>query len=185
MNIYGKQVLLRAIEYEDSELIVKMFNDPVIEEAVVGWSFPVSYVAHEKWFENNYLEEINKHLVIQIIGGETVGIATLVNIDWKNRRASHGLKIKSSEYVRCGIGTDVVMTIMRYAFEELGFERLDTSWLETNIASREMFKKCGWKEEGSRQKYVYKNGEYKDCILGGILAEEYFEHIATSNYWEV
>lgn len=162
-----------------------MFNDSVIENAVVGWSFPVSNVSHEKWFENNYLEETNKHFVIESLSGESIGIATLVSIDWKNRRAAHGLKIKSYEYKGHGIGTDVVMTVMRYAFEELGFVRLDTSWLETNIVSREMFKKCGWKEEGKRQKYVYKKGEYKDCILGGILAEEYFEHIATSHYWEV
>lgn len=54
MNIYGKKTVLRAIEKEDCILIVDMFNDPEIESKVIGWSFPLSRYAQEKWLENHY-----------------------------------------------------------------------------------------------------------------------------------
>ena len=37
MNIYGKKVVLRAIELSDCALIQDMFNDPEMENLVVGW----------------------------------------------------------------------------------------------------------------------------------------------------
>ena len=54
MNIHGKKVVLRAMELEDCELVREMFNDPEIEDLVVGWAFPLSSYSQKKWFENNY-----------------------------------------------------------------------------------------------------------------------------------
>lgn len=48
MNIKGKKVTLRAMEKQDCEMIREMFNDPEIENLVVGWAFPVSSYAQEK-----------------------------------------------------------------------------------------------------------------------------------------
>ena len=47
MNIKGKFVTLRAMEKRDCELIRGMFNDPDMENLVVGWAFPVSEFAQE------------------------------------------------------------------------------------------------------------------------------------------
>ena len=54
MNIYGKKVILRAMEIEDCELVREMFNDPEIEDLVVGWSFPLSKYSQKKWYEEHY-----------------------------------------------------------------------------------------------------------------------------------
>lgn len=56
MNIKGKKVTLRAMEKQDCEMVREMFNDPEIENLVVGWAFPVSSYAQEKWFETHYIE---------------------------------------------------------------------------------------------------------------------------------
>ena len=48
MNIKGKIVTLRAVELEDMELLRGMLNDPEMEKAVVGWSFPVSKYSQQK-----------------------------------------------------------------------------------------------------------------------------------------
>ena len=54
MNIYGKYVVLRAVEKEDNELIIDMFNDPELEYLVGGWAFPLSLLTQEKWMESHY-----------------------------------------------------------------------------------------------------------------------------------
>lgn len=183
MNIYGKRVLLRAIEKEDCELIRSMFNDPEIEKNVIGWSLPLSQYAQEKWLEQHY-NDADYRFVIEIEEKVPLGIATLTDIDWKNRKAFHGIKIANINVRRRGIGTDAVMAIMRYAFDELQLNRLDGRWFEDNIASKNMYMKCGWKEEGIRRNYIYKGGRYKNVVETGILATEYYELVKNNHYWE-
>ena len=183
MNIHGKKVVLRAIEKEDSELIRAMFNDCEIEKNVIGWSFPLSKYAQERWLEHHY-NDVDHRFIIENKDREAVGIATLTDIDWKNRKAFHGIKIANVDERHKGIGTDTVMAIMRYAFDELQLNRLDGRWFEDNIASRNMYMKCGWKEEGIRRDYIYKGGQYRNVVETGILAEDYYELVKKSQYWD-
>ena len=184
MNIYGKKVILRAMEKSDCEMVRGMFNDPEIEDLVVGWAFPVSQYSQEKWLESHYTDQKNFRFVIETEEDGAVGIATLTDIDWKNRRATHGIKLSSKERRTKGIGTDTVMAIMRYAFDELGLHRLDGSWFDTNAASKGLYKKCGWVEEGVKREYVYKKGHFRDLTIVGILASEYYSLIEQNHYWE-
>ena len=69
MNIYGKKVVLRAMEKTDSDLIIGMFNDPEVEDLVVGWSFPVSRFAQEKWLDAHYGDQKNLRFVIETADG--------------------------------------------------------------------------------------------------------------------
>lgn len=183
MNIYGKRVVLRAMEKEDCELVREMFNDPEIENLVVGWSFPLSRYSQEKWFENHYNEQ-NFRFIIETEEDGALGVATLLDIDWKNRMAEHGIKIANKERRGKGIGTDTVMAIMRYAFDELQLNRLNSSWFEDNLPSKSMYMKCGWKEEGRRRKFIYKHGKYRDLIETGVLAEDYYKLVETTKYWD-
>lgn len=184
MDIMGKKTRLRAMEKKDCEMVCGMFNDPGIESLVVGWAFPLSLYAQEKWFDNHFNDNKDFRFVIETEEDGAVGIATLTDIDWKNRCATHGIKLAKKEYRSKGIGTDSVMAIMRYAFDELQLNRLDSAWLPENVVSRGMYMKCGWIEEGTRRNYIYKNGKYNDLFIGGILASEYYELVQKNHYWD-
>lgn len=183
MNIRGKIVTLRAIEKEDLELMREMLNDPEIENLVVGWAFPISRYQQEKWYENNINNNINLRFIIETEKDGAIGLATLTDIDWKNRKAFHGMKLLNKKNRHRGIGTDTVMAIMKYAFDELQLNRLDGSWFEENIPSKTMYIKCGWKEEGRLRNCIYKKGKYRDLIVAGILKTDYEKLIKENNYW--
>lgn len=183
MNIQGKFVTCRAMEREDCAFVQEMFNDPEMENMVVGWSFPLSLYAQECWYEQHYNDQ-NFRFIIETKEDGAVGVGTLVDIDWKNRMAQHGIKLAKNSARGKGIGTDAVMAIMRYAFDELGLNRLNGSWFPENIPSKKMYMKCGWNEEGIRRNYVFKRGKYRDIVEAGILAEEYYKLIETNHYWE-
>lgn len=184
MNIYGKRVILRAIEKDDCQMIKDMFNDPDIEDNVVGWAFPLSQYAQERWLDAHYNDKNSFRFVIETKEDGPVGIATLIDIDWKNKRADHGIKLAINEKRTKGIGTDAVMAIMRYAFDELGLHRLDGSWFDFNEASKRLYKKCGWIEEGVRREYIYKKGKYRDLTVVGILSSDYYRLIEENHYWD-
>lgn len=175
--------MLRAIEQDDLEMMRKMLNDPEIESLVVGWALPVSKYQQEHWYEKNINDDRNLRFIIETSEDGPIGIATLINIDWKNRRADHGIKLAKRENRIKGIGTDTVMAIMKYAFDELQLNRLDGSWFDENVASQKLYQKCGWKVEGRIRKCIYKNGKYRDLVIVGILKDEYNELIEKNNYW--
>ncbi len=84
-----------------------------------------------------------------------------------------------------GYGKDTIMTMMRYAFEELGLERLDGSMIEYNEASLAVYiRKCGWKEEGRQRNYYFRKNRYWDKIVVGVTRMDYFELVDENKYWE-
>jgi RimJ/RimL family protein N-acetyltransferase len=184
MNIKGNKVSLRAIEKSDCELITSMFNDKEIENLVQGWSFPISQNAQEHWIENHYNDSNNLHFVIDTDSTLAVGIAILTDIDWKNGNCSFGFKLKDKAVRGKGIGTDTLMALLRYSFDELRLHRVNSNWLDYNAVSQAVHKKCGFTIEGKQRELIYKNGAYHDLILSGITREEYYSLIKQNHYWD-
>ena len=88
MNLKGKNVFLRAIEKDDLEFLRNMMNDSELESKVVGWSFPISKFEQEKWYENQLSNRNNIRLIVEV-ENKKIGLATVHDIDWKNRKAGH------------------------------------------------------------------------------------------------
>ena len=174
MNIYGKKVILRALEVADMPYLREMINDPEMERMVIGWSFPVSEKQQLEWYNRVIGDNRNFRFAITY-GDKFVGVSTLTQIDWKNRSADHGIKLCNRTPKRIGIGFDSVYATMRYAFEELQLNRLYTTILDYNIASQKLYAKCGWQVEGNYRQSVFKNNAYHDEMPVAILRDEYFE----------
>ena len=174
MSISGKKVYLRQMELSDMPAYQEMLNDESISANVVGWSFPVSAFEQEAWFKSAVNDSRNRRFSIVLKEtDEVVGMVTLSSIDWHNRSATHGIKLLSSCPKGQGIGTDAVIALMRYAFEEVNLNRLDGSWLDYNQASKHLYEKCGWYEEGTKKEAIWRNGRYHDLIIAGITKAEY------------
>lgn len=185
MNIKGKKVLLRAIEQKDLESLHKWSNDPEINYQLGGWHFPSSMQDQQKWFESLHLHSNHQRFAIEAADGGLIGMVNLVEINWKDRNAFHGVLLGDSELRGKGYGTDTVMTICKFAFEELGLRRLDTTIISYNTASLGLYlNKCGWKEEGVKKNYYFRKNSWWDQIILGISSEDYFALIKENGYWE-
>lgn len=186
MNIKGKKVTLRAVEERDLEKLHQWNNDPDILYQLGGWHFPSSMENMQIWYNSLRDDKLNQRFAIEVPDLGLIGTANLVDIDWKNNHGFHGIMIGDKDCRGLGYGVDTVMTIMRYAFEELHFERLDGSIIEYNKPSLGLYcKACGWKQEGILRKWYYRKNQYWDKILVGITRSDYQELINKNNYWEV
>ena len=65
MNIHGEKVILRAMEPEDMDLLLKGINDPEVERLTVGWSYPVSKAQQSKWYEKVVADTSNHRWIVQ------------------------------------------------------------------------------------------------------------------------
>jgi RimJ/RimL family protein N-acetyltransferase len=186
MNIIGKKVLLRAIEEKDLSMLHKWANDPEIQSMLGGWHFPGSMEFMNNWFKSFPQDLLNQRFAIETSDEGLIGSANLVDIDWKNNHAFHGIMIGDKSIKGKGYGIDTIMAIMRYAFEELHFERLDGSIIEYNKISLNIYcKKCGWKQEGRQRSWYFRKSRYWDRIIVGITRNDYFELVDSNNYWNV
>lgn len=185
MNIVGKTVTLRAPELSDVEKLHQWSNDPEIWDMLGGWHFPFSSRSTEEWVKSRNDNNLLGH-VFCIDAPEIglIGTANLINIDWKNKNAFHGMMLGKIEARGKGYAMDSVMSIMRYAFEELGLERLDGEIIEYNLRSIKFYvDKCGWVVEGKKKNWFYRKGRFFDKIIVGITKDNYRELINTTNYW--
>ena len=184
MNIAGKKVLLRAIEPDDLPLLHQWANDPEIQSGLGGWHFPSSAEDQRKWYASFSLNSTAQRFAIETREHGLIGTANLVDIDWKNGNAFHGLMLGNKNTQGKGYGLDAVMAIMRYAFHELGLNRLDGSMIEYNEASLKLYLgKCGWREEGRQRGWYYRKGRHWDRILVGVTAADHAALLERTAYW--
>ncbi len=179
MKIIGKNVILRAIEKSDLQLLHQWSNDPDINYLLGGWHFPSNLSEQDKWFENLSINSLNQRFAIDTKEHGLIGMANLVNINWKDRNAFHGMLIGDKDTRGKGYGYDTVMTIVRYAFEELGLKRLDGSMIEYNEASINLYtKKCGWNVEGIKKDWYFRKNKWWNQVIVGIRDEDFFNLIS-------
>lgn len=181
MNLVGKKTLLRAIEESDLEFLRDMINDPEVEKMVEGTSFPVSKQDQFKWYESLKNSENNLRCIIENGNEEAVGYISLSNIDWKNRTSFLGFKI-SSKQRRQGYAKDSISTLIKYAFEELNLNRIESTIIEYNKPSLNLLtKKLDWMIEGNIRKSVFKNNKYNNQYLVSILKSDYMKPSKSNN----
>lgn len=176
MNLIGEKICLRAMELEDMDCYRDMINDPDMEKLLGGWSRPVSKQQQQDWYTYAINAQDSLRLsVVRKSDSKLLGMVNLVEIDWKNGSAIHGIRlIPGKEYRHQGFGTDAVRTLMRYAFDELRLHRLETTILEYNTISQALYKKCGWTMEGVKRRAVYRQGKYFDLQMWSIILAEYY-----------
>ena len=186
MNIKGKKIILRAVEERDLPSLHEWSNDPYTQDIMGDIHFPSSFEFHKAWFAKLKDDTLNQRFAVEVIGtgGPIIGLSTIIRIDWKNNHAWHGIMLGPPMQGK-GYGFDVIMTTMRYAFDELHMKRLDGSMIEYNAGSIRLYcEKCGWKKEGLRRSYYFRRGKYWDQVVVGITREDYDEMLLRTKYWE-
>ena len=175
--IYGEGVRLRAIEREDIDRFVRWFNDPEVRRYLLMYE-PMSRAKEERWFEERLSRKDDLLLAIEVREGDSwvhIGNMGLHRIDWKNRVATLGIVIGEKEYWGKGYGTEAVRTMLRYAFHELGLNRVELETYSFNPRAQRCYQKAGFVREGVRRQALYRDGEFHDVITMGILRSEFEE----------
>jgi RimJ/RimL family protein N-acetyltransferase len=174
MNIRGEKITLRAVEKTDLDLFHKWANDPDLWSMLGGWHFPSSSDYQLKWFEALQNDSCRQVFAIDTTDLGVIGTSNIIDIDWKNNHAFHGMMLGDKDIRGKGYGIDTVLTTMKYAFEELHFERLDGSIIEYNTTSYNFYcNKLGWKEEGRQRNWYWRCNRYWDKIMVGITRADY------------
>ena len=107
--------------------------------------------------------------------GAYVGECYLANPHWEVPRIEVGYFVVRSSTGQ-GYATEAARAMLRYAFMELGVERVELQCRIDNTASQRVAERCGFTLEGrSRRQHRMKSGALVDVLWYGLLREEWQE----------
>lgn len=186
MELKFGNVKLRAIEKEDGALLKMLINSVGVEKMIIGWCQPISTMMQEKWIEQYENTNTTMRWMIELNNGITLGMIMLTNIDWKNRIAEISIKTNPYEKKRLkGDTKNASYAVIKYAFEELGLHRLESSILKYNIFSIKATESFGFRLEGIQKLKIYKNGIWNDVYCYGLLVEDYVHYDDGQAPWQI
>lgn len=173
----GKGILLRPVKRSDISYFLKWFNDPEVVQ------YLDMYLPITEMFEEKFIEELGTTraksdvlFVIEVIEGASakpIGNCSLHEVDSKDHKAIFGMVIGEKDYWSKGCGTEAARLLINYGFQQLNLHRISSTAFAFNERSIKLHKKVGFQEEGRLRQAFFKNGQYHDLILLGILREEW------------
>ena len=171
--IAGRAVDLRPLEPADVDLLHDLADDPAVAQAVVGWAMPAGRAERAGHLAAGLADRATRRLVVVERGAGDVGLTGLWDLDHREGTATTGLRLRREAWGR-GLGTDAVMTLMAWAFHEVGLRRLETTILDFNAASLALYAdRCGWTVEGREREAQFRGGRWCDRYRLGILRTDF------------
>ena len=104
-----------------------------------------------------------------------IGNVYLTGINYINRTAESHILIGDKSCWGKGYGAEALTEILKFAFNELGLNRVEARINSDNAASIRLHKKIGYRQDGMLRQALYKSGHFKDVIVMSILKEELIE----------
>lgn len=166
---------IRPYEQGDEEAIYGVINSQGIFETTLNIPYPYPREQLKIWLHfimKNSLYKRGYEYGIFKKDHTYIGNVGIVNIDWVNHHAEITYFI-GEEYWGQGYATEAVRAMIRFAFQELGLERIQGRCMVINPASLRVMQKCGLKYEGKARHEVIKSGNYMDVWHTAILKKDF------------
>jgi len=114
--------------------------------------------------------------VRRLIGGMLVGFCGYDEVSWRNRAGWLAVALDPAHWGK-GYGREAVRLVLDYGFEELGLHRAQLTVFSYNERAITLYESLGFKREGVFRQQVYRDGQYFDMILFGLLEEEWRQQV--------
>ena len=111
-------------------------------------------------------------VVVVELDGERVGTATWERTNRRSRIASVGGFAVGSTHRGRGIGVEAARLLQRHLIRERGFHRVQMEVYGFNERALRHAERAGWIREGVRRKAYWRNDEWVDGVLFGLVEED-------------
>jgi RimJ/RimL family protein N-acetyltransferase len=165
----SRKLSLNKLNREEMWQLFRWRNDPCIYKWCRQCE-PLSRSDHERWFDWQS-KDAHTRMYGAFEEGQLIGVCGLTSIDWINRRAEFSLYI-GPEHQKRGLGQKALQVLVGHGFNVLNLNCIWGEAFDGNPAI-EMFSRVGFKEEGRRRAFYFREGRYLDAMLFSILKDEY------------
>ncbi len=175
--LVGPRVRLRPIEREDLPRYRKLPGSVGLNLLAGGLGVSESLGKLQRRFDAGEFDVTDRYICLTIEAEEGVMIGDLALKNEENmpsRVASFGIFIGDSDYVGSGYGAQASTPFLSYAFDVMGYHKVNLDLWEYNTCARALYEKLGFVHEGRRRENHWSRGRFWDDVLVGITAEEWW-----------
>jgi RimJ/RimL family protein N-acetyltransferase len=173
--IEGALVNLRAPEMGDLERNYAWMNDAEVTR-YLNARYPLALAAEEAWMRGQTGSPVSyQHpmFAIETKDGTHIGNLDFHEVRPEDGKARLGIMIGDKAYWSKGYGADAIVTLLRFAFEQMNLHRVDLTVDADNARAIACYRKCGFVEEARLRDERYRDGRYGDQLVMGILRPEF------------
>lgn len=171
--IEGQAIVLKVLSEDDvlNSGWYGWFNDAETTRYMQQRYFPNCIPKQLHYLQQNILEGQNKIQLGIVPKGEKqiIGVTSLDNIDFLNRKADISIVIGEKEFLGKGLGTEAVILLLGHAFGKLSLHKVGLGVLSGHKAAIRSYEKAGFVIEGVLKDEVLLDGQYHDVTRMGIL----------------
>ena len=171
MILEGKNIYLRPMTGEDTDLIVKWRNEDFVRKNFI-YQKPFTREGHLNWVETMVKTGKVVQFIIWTSENKPVGSVYLRDIDETYHKAEYGIFIGEREALSKGYGTEAAKLMIRYAFEERKLHKLMLRVLAGNDRAKKSYENAGFVQEAYLKDDVYLEDGYRDVILMAVINPE-------------
>lgn len=144
----------------DSEIQAHM-PEPMNETQDIGEQY--EYIKECEEEEDGY------YWSIETLDGVIIGTVALTDINEHHKLAEIGIVVGDKKYWGKGVATEVISTVINFAFTEVGVVRISAETEVKNIAVSKVLEKVGFIQDGTFASARVKNGKRVDVKHYGIV----------------
>ncbi len=176
LSLQTPKVFLRPLEANDYDTFLELAQD---EDA---WKYFTLNLADkkqlQKWMEQAFADKAantrRPFTIIEKSSNKIAGSMSMGNISMYDLRLEIGWSWLAKEFRGTDINRHSKFSMMKYAFEELHFERVEFKTDELNTRARKGLEKIGGREEGILRSHTKMwNNRRRDSVYYGVLKNEW------------
>ncbi len=178
----GERILLREYRSEDYNAIAAWIND----EATTRWMSTRFWPPQTAVDVQDYLSRMLQgspnayNFVIADASDERyLGQLDMFRVDWRLRQGEIGLLIANAQNRGKGYAQEALRLFERFAFQNLGLERLELEVCMENTAALACYQKAGFTLEGVKRHAYWADGRFADVGIMSKLRDEYLRTLLT------
>ncbi|MBN1252562.1 MAG: GNAT family N-acetyltransferase [Bacteroidales bacterium] len=172
------EIYLRTLEVSDYETVNLIRDGQGVYSNISGNKFFISAEREKKWIKSLIFDNNKNYWAICLKSdNKMIGFCSIIDIDWRNRKANIGGMSIFNKYRNNGYGIYSLKLILNFAFQELGLNKISLEYKENNKVTEHGIEKLGFKKETLLRENIFKQGKFYNVVIVSILESEYREQL--------
>ncbi len=173
--LVGARIYLRPVEPADvTDAYVDWLNDPGVTRFLQTGVTPTTKTAVRAYVKRAVQAPDTVMLAIVERGTDRhVGNVKLGPIHRIHRRADLGVMIGDKTRWGRGYGKEALSLALGYAFNRLNLRKVTLGVDAGHRSAVRLYRQLGFKVEGVQRQHWFRDGQYRDNVLMGLLCSDY------------
>ena len=167
------ETIIRPLTLDDLDNVMTWVNDPEVIGRYAYFTKPISRGEEEKWLKGKLESKVDCFYAIENADDVYLGNCAIEKIHWPAKHGRLSITIGNKEERGKGHGFRAINLLLDQAFNEHNLHKVYLIVAVDNQKSINLFKKCGFLEEGRYRDHYIINGNFIDMFAMGILKNEF------------